>query len=180
MIDEITELETPENMRYSYLDKFQILEGPLELPPNKCAGCGFAIYEKAHKYVDWNFSLEFYGQVVFCVDCFRQAANQLGYMDPDQTERLIDAKCEQVRLNSELVNEVARLRDALASLGLIGLTHGDTHIPIVGEMESEPDLPVDNGKFARAKQRSNKSTDVGGSADVSSDDIVTQLLGDSI
>lgn len=184
----------PDNLRYSYIDKFQVLPGPLNFPPYKCAGCGNHILSKEQGYVDWGFQLDFYGQVVFCVDCFRQAANQLYFMDPGQVRQLVEAKSKLIRENSDLINEVTELRNALAAIGIVtrnpsidGAPFTDEEgSPEVGEREGF-DVPVepkvsggDEQPTPEAKSESLRQDTSSRSTELSSDDTLDRLLSDSI
>lgn len=191
-LEELADL--PENLRYSYIDKFQILDGPLNQPPYKCAGCGNHILSKEQGYVDWGFSVDFYGQVCFCTDCFRQAANQLCFMDPQQVRQLVEAKSKLIRENSDLINEVTELRNALASIGIVTRDPVIDGVPFSGATQQR-EIPAGQsisrgGQFrasveneftaASTESKSVRQNTSKRSSQLSGDDTLDQLLGDSI
>jgi len=186
MVDDIG-VETPENLRYSYLDKFQVLQGPMQLPPHKCAGCGYALVSSTDKYVDWCFDVEFYGQVALCINCFRSAANQIGYMSPDQWESVMTERSDLYGRVHELIEENMRYKDALASLGLIGVTSADSSVASVGEVEESEssdggesgNAPVSDGgsEGDNATEPESDGQDASqGSSELYGDDTLNELI----
>lgn len=187
--------ELPENLRYSYIDKFQVQKGPLNQPPYKCAGCGNHIMSAEQDYIDWGFSVDFYGQVVFCGHCFRQAANQLYYMDPNQVRQLVEAKSKLIRENSDLINEVTELRNALAAIGVVTRHNPPIErspLPVDPRQEENReyerrDLPVESGTTDEdelptppAEPEPVRQSSSERSAELRGDDTLERLLGDSI
>lgn len=186
--------ELPENLRYSYIDKFQVQKGPLNQPPYKCAGCGNHILSAEQDYIDWGFSLDFFGQVVFCGYCFRQAANQLYYMDPTQVKQLVEAKSALIRANSDLINEVTELRNALSAIGVVTRNPLIDGVPLHGEEGSQGssgeagrdapvDSPVSSGDEHTTPEAESESVRQDASerfAELSGNDTLDKLLGESI
>jgi len=183
--------DIPENMVYTTIDKFQVRQGPVDQPPYKCASCGNPIISKDQWFVDWLFTLDYYGQVIFCTDCVRQMCNQLGYMDPGQVRQLVEAKSKLIQQVSELINENMELRNALGAIGIV--TRDSEFVRAVSVADSSEreasgpevgDSPVDQSVADResveTEQGSVQSTPVERSAVVSGDDTLDELLRDSI
>lgn len=158
VLDE-TVVESPENLQYSYLDKFQIMTGPCQIPPHKCAGCGRALVSSSDTWVDWNFDVDFYGQVIICTDCFRQAANQLEYAAPEQWKEMHAETVKQFEVIQDLLQENKRLRDVLASLGLIGLVSDGLSRASVGEIEESVRCQGGEGGDASVSSGGSESAD---------------------
>lgn len=187
--------DIPENMVYTTIDKFQVLQGPATLPPYKCASCGNEIMTKEQWFVDWLFQLDFYGQVLFCTDCVRQMANQLGYMDPQQVRQLVEAKSKLIQQVSQLINENTELRNALAAIGIVtadsefvkrDVAPGKTRSQ-ESRAEQRRDLPVEPKVFSRdertvveAEPKPVRQNTSKRPAKLSGDDTLDQLLGESI
>lgn len=183
--------DIPENLKYTTIDKFQVRPGPVDQPPYKCASCGNPIISKDQWFVDWLFTLDYYGQVLFCVECVRQMCNQLGYMDPGQVRQLVEAKSKLIQQVSELINENMELRNALGAIGIV--TRDSEFVRRTGVADSSEretggqeggDSPVDQSVADResveAEQGSVQSDSVERSPVVSGDDTLDELLRDSI
>jgi hypothetical protein len=78
--------------------RFQLLDRPAALP-GKCAVCG-AVNKPV---VDFGFDLDFYGVVMFCVECLRSAAQIIGMVDGELLTR-----AELVQRNHEHQLEAAK------------------------------------------------------------------------
>jgi len=183
--------DIPENMVYTTIDKFQVRQGPVDQPPYKCASCGNPIISKDQWYVDWLFTLDYYGQVIFCTDCVRQMCNQLGYMDPGQVRELVMTGSRVTAQNMELIEENKRLRDALAAIGLVTRdpeSNRDSSVADSSEREasgpevgdSSVDQSIADREPVETEQGSVQSTPVERSSVVSGDDTLDELLRDSI
>ncbi|MBK6790907.1 MAG: hypothetical protein IPG77_25665 [Betaproteobacteria bacterium] len=55
------------------LERFQLLDKPIAAPA-KCAICGSV----SKPVIDFNFNLDWYGAVYFCVECMQAAARAIG------------------------------------------------------------------------------------------------------
>lgn len=179
--------DIPDNMIYTTIDKFQVRQGPVDQAPHKCASCGNPIISKEQWYVDWLFTIDYYGQVLFCIDCVRQMANQLGYMDPGQVKQLVEAKSALIRQVSELLNENLELRNALAAIGIVTRDPNFSDgLSLVVEETGQDDRdvpveqPVDDSNFDEAEPRVVQSDSSERSARLSGDDTLDKLLGESI
>lgn len=177
----------PENMIYTTIDKFQVRQGPVDQAPHKCASCGNPIISKEQWYVDWLFTIDYYGQVLFCVDCVRQMANQLGYMDPGQVKQLVEAKSALIRQVSELLNENLELRNALAAIGIVTRDSEFVKRDCVADSEERQasgDVPVeqsvDDSNFDEAEPRAVQQNTSERLTRLSGDDTLDKLLGESI
>lgn len=175
------------NLQYSYLDKFQIQTGPCQIPPHKCAGCGRALVNSSDTWVDWNFDVEFYGQVIICTDCFRQAANQLEYAAPEQWKEMFQETQKQFSVIQDLLQENKRLRDVLASLGLIGVVADGLSLASVGEIEESvrsqggengnKELPGGGSESTDSPEPESDGSDAGkGSPKLHGDDTLNELI----
>lgn len=186
MVNELG-VETPENLKYTYLGKIQVLEGPMQLPPHKCAVCGRALVSNTDKYIDWCFDVEFYGQVAFCTDCFLSAANQLGYMAPDQWESVMTERHQMFGRIEELMEQNKRLSDALASLGLVGIPVDNSLVSPLGSNKvseandggASGNAPFSDGDSEgndSAEPKSDGSTSSKGSPELHGDDTLNELI----
>lgn len=175
-MNEALGIESPENLRYSYLDKFQVVDGPCQIPPHKCAGCGHALVNSTDQYVDWGFDVDFYGQIILCVDCFRQAANQLEFMAPEQWKELQKDSETRFHMIQDLLAENKRLRDALASLGLIGIVATDLSLSDAGKVQESGGGSEGGDPPPPAEQESNGQDASKGSTELSGDDTLSDLI----
>lgn len=55
------------------LERFQLLDKPIAAP-GKCAVCGSV----SRPVIDFNFNLDWYGAVYFCIECMQAAAKAIG------------------------------------------------------------------------------------------------------
>lgn len=167
-------------MEYNYLSKYQIVEGPLQQLPNRCAGCGS--YD-AKRYLDWGLSIEFFGTVYICLDnCLTELVNQFGYHSPEQFDLLQKGHNDLLIDCTKLSEENKELKSALASitsvLGMdraISMSDPSTVEQIKPQPESESEHVTDSDEV---ESRSNEQDDEPGSSDVSSDDSLNKLFTD--
>lgn len=99
---------------YREASRVQVLEAPLLLP-GTCAICG-ASSTGDRKYIDIGWTIEFIGVVYFCTFCFSEAANVLGCLTKEQTEKLED---ENNKLRQRILDfqaKEAALDDAINRL----------------------------------------------------------------
>lgn len=161
-------------MEYSYLDAFQIHVGPPPMSPYKCAACGRF---SAEKFIDWNFQLDWYGNVYLCLDCFTQCANQLQYMASDQWQNIVNELHDTENRNSELEAENRVLKDALRNLGIVLDRDLIPGVSPVGEVKEPERVTGPRKGNSRPKPRPVQQNDGGGSPDVSGDDTLDGILG---
>lgn len=103
-----------------------IIEGSPTALPGKCVVCGSTGCD-GRVFVDFGFTIEFYGRVYFCNFCFDEITNYLGYMSPVNVERselqleslqqeISDLKEENGNLNRVLNSSLTDLRSQLDKL----------------------------------------------------------------
>lgn len=68
--------------------KFQVIPAPIQVP-GTCASCGSSSTDD-RDYVDFDMFVDYVGVIYFCTFCFRECANALGYLSPDQSRELED------------------------------------------------------------------------------------------
>ncbi len=90
--------------------RFTILDHPVA-SPGHCATCGYSNNDR--KYVDLRLDFEFYGTVVFCVECVGAMAQLLDFLKPAQAFAL-EARVEEAE------RECIQLRAAVAAFGDFG------------------------------------------------------------
>lgn len=57
--------------------------------PSKCINCGFSANGKK-EFLDVGASEDYYGAIVFCIDCCREMAVSLGFITPYQRDQAIE------------------------------------------------------------------------------------------
>lgn len=107
--------------------RIQILDFP-QAAPGHCAICGYAggIENDDRKFVDWGFSLDFFGAVIICTTCVQTIANALGFLSVVQSEDLLASSFAMVNQVAELEEENGNLRSAIGSLGLVSFASGNS------------------------------------------------------
>lgn len=97
--------------------RIQVLDFP-NAAPGKCVVCGFAggIESDDRKFIDWGFSLDFYGAIIICSKCIQSIANSLDYASPEQIEKLHIFVNEMLEERRNLREENYKLRNALSNL----------------------------------------------------------------
>lgn len=66
--------------------RFQLLEQGQLLLPGKCISCGTVSIDR--KYVDLEISVDFFGQIYFCTECFAAIAYDLNWVRQSDFEDL--------------------------------------------------------------------------------------------
>ena len=170
-----------EEITYSQLAKFQLLEEPLQNPPHKCCGCGR--YSSGNPsellhFVDMGFDLEFLGEVYICIEgCFREVMNQLGVLTREQTLRLQEKHDKLIEENKRLTEENKEYKDAVGSITR-AIRAGANFSSSVFTTEQSEVSTGSNQKPVRGKERLIKQTDERGSTDVSKhegDDLLGEI-----
>lgn len=73
--------------------------------PSKCINCNFSADGK-REFLDTGASEDYYGAIVFCIDCCREMATSLGYITPydrdDAVEKMTVAVQEAVLAKEKL------------------------------------------------------------------------------
>lgn len=169
--------------------KFQFFTEPLQTLPHKCAGCSrYSSNDPDNplRFVSWNLDVEFYGVIYICVDCLRQMAERMGYMEPKNVKSLIAKKSQLIQDVSNLLNENMELRNAL---GIVERVRSDSSVDSVSsvpdeESDEESDVKVGDGDDitlgdSEGENRSLEQTTESGSTDVSdNEDDLSDFLGD--
>lgn len=163
---------------YSYLSKFQYVNGPPQQTPFHCAGC------RAYQglFLDINLEIEFFGKFYWCANCIREIAQQIGYAPRELWSKLqeeIDSTHQELDRIKEENNE---LRTALASLRTVFTgpdTVSDSSVmaaEVVNEVKPGGDETI--GGSPAGEESSSKSSDVKGpSSFPSTSSDISDLLG---
>jgi hypothetical protein len=73
--------------------RIQILKTPLAIP-GKCIVCGAVDSEQGRTYIDFGFSIKFYGAVYFCSFCFVEIAEALDFIKNTKFLQLLETNQE--------------------------------------------------------------------------------------
>ena len=119
----------PGSGRLFWIDK------PVALPA-KCAVCGAG--DDGRKYLDTQWSEDFYGVVYFCEYCFTEINNKLGWLSPDQEEILRGQVEALEKVNKDLLDEYAKYDDIRAVLD----RYATGNQPNLGELSVRPEPTV--------------------------------------
>jgi hypothetical protein len=131
-------------------NRVQILEIP-QAAPAHCAIC-FHPGGGGRTFVDWDFSLEFYGAVIVCNECVLTIMNGLEWISPEQWQVVKRIQEETLDLLQKEKAENAKLRSALDSLSFLPSISDDSGsdpeisqqpIEVKGPDNSGSDEPVD-------------------------------------
>jgi hypothetical protein len=96
--------------------KFKIYDHPVALP-TKCSGCGIGHNDEGRRqFIDIGFSLDYYGVVYFCTECFAEIAVALGFISVDTWEHIEKLSIEVADENRELREENVGLRSTIELL----------------------------------------------------------------
>jgi hypothetical protein len=99
----------------------QVLQTPMAAP-FRCAVCGFSggLQSNGSKdkrvFIDFNFTIDYYGQVIFCSECIVAVANSIGYLSANQAEELRQHVAFQEDQLISLRDENVHLRHAISAL----------------------------------------------------------------
>lgn len=114
--------------------KVQIIRNTDALPA-KCVVCHKPV-DGHREYVDFGFDIDYYGQVLFCVDCLRPVAEACDYIPYDEFKKL----SEVLEIALDRGKELEAERDKLANL-LDGILGYDSPSVAVSD-----DIPDDGSK----------------------------------
>jgi hypothetical protein len=96
--------------------KFKIYDHPVALPA-KCSGCGIGHNnENRRQFIDIGISLDFYGVVYFCTECFAEIAVSLGFISVDTWTDIQELSVKVAAENGELREENVGLRSTVELL----------------------------------------------------------------
>lgn len=146
------------------LSRFQVVPHNRLVAPGKCVVCGSI----SGDFIDFGFTLDFYGAVYFCKDnCFREAAGQLGYVHEDVVNQYASALAEVTQEFDTVYDENRDLRNAM---DIIERVRVSTIVERVSSVDVEPEQPADNQGPERAGKGSTKSSAKSGSTGVRNND----------
>lgn len=94
-------------------NRFQRIATP-NASPGHCAVCGFAGLDRS--YVDFGFSLDFYGAVIFCELCVVTMAETLGHVTPERYDGVVERLQIAIAENNRLGLENDRLAASLSAM----------------------------------------------------------------
>lgn len=156
---------------FSFLSRFQIVQGPLQFLPHKCAICG---RDGNMKFLDWNLEIEYFGKVVFCEDCIREAGNQFGWLTPDQIVQVKAYIQAQHLVIEKLQLQNQELKNALDSINSLRDLAPDIDGPgdlVIEESYEEPKLPEPIPEISdRSESGTDDPDDEQGSTSLSDDE----------
>lgn len=159
------------------LSRFQILEAPQTLSPNKCV-CG----AWSGPFIDLGIDIdEGYGVVYLCKDCFVEAAGQLGYHSPEQYKtatiavEILRTENNKLKDRMEVMENALDSLSALSKLSTVGLSGN----AVLDFPQPEQSIKVDDDSESSGEEGSIKQADVEGSTDLFNDDSLNDFL-DSI
>lgn len=95
-----------------------ITEPPL---PATCVICVRSA-DGAVKFIDFNFSLDYYGAVVICEDCIKESMSLLEMVPLSKLQETVEALYRAVQELEVVQNELDKYKSAFAGLRVIGLT----------------------------------------------------------
>jgi hypothetical protein len=137
------------NARNPAVDRIQILERPMALPA-KCIVCGGV----DRPVLDFQFDIEYYGAVYFCVECLTDVVSKIGYAPVAEVEareleaRNVIGKSRDIvrQLEVEIADLHSRTDSMFSSIGAV--IRGEL-VPPPEEQQPESENDSDNaGKAA--------------------------------
>lgn len=150
------------------LSRFQVVPHNRLVAPGKCCVCG----NISGDFIDFGWTLNFYGAVYFCKDnCFREAAQQLGYISEEAYLKVDDMFHRVDQINMHLRKENEELRNALDVIDRVraSITSVDTT-----SMAVESEQPEDDSGSKGDEQGSVESSAKSRSASVRNNDSATE------
>lgn len=160
------------------VNKFQLINGYPPASPGKCVSCG----KFSGMFVDFSLSIDWYGAVYFCVDCFTEGCHLFGFHSEEKVSLMDKEITELTNDKSSLLEEIEELKNALAAFRTVSSFTSSIESDDVPTVENVPvtreePKPV-NSKPARSKSGSSKQDDVSGSSGVShNDSSIEDIIG---
>lgn len=155
-------------------DRVQVIDYPTALP-SKCAICGASpTPDDPRRWVDFGLSLEFYGVVYFCTFCVANVAEAINFVGPGvyysaiESAEKLSVEVETLRFENE---EFRRVYSTLSGLGAVVPNNdgSNNRRSANSSRKSKADTKPD-AKPHIPEQRSDESSSVEGSGDVSTFD----------
>lgn len=163
-------------MSYNVQSKYQIIEGPLQQLPHKCAGCGTYGTPDNNKFFDWNLEIEFFGKVMLCLSCFTEMANQIGFYSPTQFNKLDDMFKRVDQINMKLREENKELKSAVVSLSsVLGVDIPTSILSDLPTEENRSDSSIES--IDEEQSGSPEQINESGSTSISDNDSLNEFLG---
>lgn len=95
--------------------RVQILERPVALP-GKCIICSSASNNEGRKFIDFGYSIDWWGAVYFCTVCFKEVAEDLGWIEDTRYKQILEENRELsdsiIKLDKRIENLNAVIRDS--------------------------------------------------------------------
>src|SRR5437660_6756205 len=159
--------------------RFRILSQNELIAPGCCIVCGTG----KGPFIDFGFTLDYYGAIYFCFkNCFQEAANAFEYYSPKQhrvlkdevsfLRRENDAQKVQIEAITRVFNELTNNIIAGTAADSAGGDSGDSAISVDETDESNSELPenTESGLI--------EPTDEQGRSSVQHDDSIDDLISD--
>lgn len=102
--------------------KFKTVLWPEPLP-RRCIACGRGSDGKIH-FIDFGMSIDMWGAVLFCTDCYVEGAEAFGLIRPSTAALLKDTVKALVQEREELRNKVAEQENVIMGLRSLDSTSG--------------------------------------------------------
>ena|SRR5882757_3802097 len=149
--------------------KFKVVPAPTQVP-GTCASCG-ASDNSDRQYIDFGFTLDYYGVFYLCTFCFTECANAIGFISPEQSrnmEELLEVAEKKVldfyTKDKALNDAISLLRDS----GLFDLVDGPAGLTNEIATSAVDSSPVqDDSGINQDKLDFGEQTTEQGSSDVS-------------
>lgn len=161
--------------------RFQLIQGPPPMLPGRCQTCGSGSNDR--KYVDFGFTLQRYGKLYICDQCFYGASLEMFALVP--TTELTSAFEKVANLedsNIELLSKIQELENALAGVDSLRklLNNIDSSNDVLVESVKEPESTIaePNPEPPKREARSTKSTPKRGSRSVSQHDSIDDIISE--
>lgn len=148
-------------MPYDPRGKIQIIKNTEALPA-KCVVCHKPV-DGNREFVDFGFDIDFYGQVLFCVDCMRPVAEACDYIPYEEFKKLSDVLEISLDRGKELEADRDNIRDLLD--GLLGYKSSVAVSPEQLDVSESEELEDSSGNTEPAD-----STTVGTEPDIDESD----------
>lgn len=82
--------------------------------PQKCSGCGMAA-KGYNSFVDFNLSLDYYGAVVFCIDCCKEIVTLIGYCSVAERDQALAEVDDYAQKLTDAYTQIKALEDVVSA-----------------------------------------------------------------
>lgn len=121
------------------MTRFNIIDSNQLQPPHKCGICG----AYTGKFITFDFWVEFYGNVYFCLNCLRAAAQQIEMVPAIVYSEAMNQVTEYKAVVSNILDENRNLRSAVDNLRAISRSEPSSLVVYVEKEPAEPAKPVE-------------------------------------